>query len=102
MKAVEEETALAFKGGRKCEIENGLGTGVDGVDGSDPRLMDHGRVHIGRGMERVDGDAAALERSGEVDREHDLRELALTIGAVAAVIPGDHEIVECDRLLAER
>ena len=42
------------------------------------------------------------EFPGQIDREHDLRELALRIGAAAAVALRDHHVVEIDRVLAER
>src|SRR5262249_61511592 len=35
-------------------------------------------------------------------RKHDLRELALSIGARAAVTARQHDIIEVDRVLAER
>ena len=52
-------------------------------------------------MERIDGDAAAGEFVREIDREHDLRELALAIGARAAVAAGQHHVGKVDGLLAE-
>src|ERR1700754_1211592 len=42
------------------------------------------------------------ELIGEIDGEHDLRQLALRVGAGAVVAFGDHHIVEIDRVLAER
>ncbi len=53
-------------------------------------------------MQRIDGDAGALQLLGEIDGEHDLRQLALRICAGAAVVPGDHHVGEIDRVLAER
>ena len=53
-------------------------------------------------MQRVGGDALRIELVREVDREHDLRELALAIGARAVVALLEHHVVEVDRLLAER
>jgi len=53
-------------------------------------------------MQRIDGDAAALELAREIDREQDLRKLALAVGALAAVATSEHDVGEVDSLLAER
>jgi hypothetical protein len=53
-------------------------------------------------MQHVDGYAGAGERLGQIDGEHDLRQLALAVGARAAVAARQHDIGEVDRLLAGR
>ena len=53
-------------------------------------------------MQRVNGDAGAGERLGEIDGEHDLRQLALAVGAHAAVSARQHDIGKVDRLLSGR
>jgi hypothetical protein len=47
-------------------------------------------------------DAGAGEFVGEIDREHDLRELALAVSACAAVAADQHHVGEIDRLLPGR
>ena len=61
----------------------------------DPRVDDDLRRHVGRRVQGV-GDHARLR---EVERMHDLGELALAIRAVAAVAAGQHRVVEVDRRL---
>jgi len=59
-------------------------------------------VHVSCGVKAGDRDTGSLERSPEIDREHDLRQLALTIGSVPAVATGQHYVAEVDRLLPVR
>ena len=40
--------------------------------------------------------------AGEIESEHDLSELALGIGARAAIAAGQHDIIEVDRVLSKR
>jgi predicted alpha/beta-hydrolase family hydrolase len=49
-----------------------------------------------------DRDTSVAQLFREVDREQDLRELALTVGARAAVAAGQHDVGEVDRLLPGR
>ena len=51
--------------------------------------MEGGRAELGR-----------VEALGEVDRLHDLRELALAVGLDAVVVAGEHQVVEVERGLA--
>jgi hypothetical protein len=53
-------------------------------------------------VQGIDGDAAAFELPCEVDREQDLCELALAVGACAVVFAGEHNVGEIERLLSER
>src|SRR5262249_60251862 len=53
-------------------------------------------------MQAVRRHRGGMELAGEIERKHDLRELALRIGARAAVTAREHDIIEVDRVLAER
>ena len=53
-------------------------------------------------MQGIHRHARALEFGGEIDGEHDLRQLALRIGARAVVAFSQHDVVEVERMLAER
>lgn len=53
-------------------------------------------------MQRGGGDAGAGELLGEVEREHDLRQLALAVGPHAGLVALEHHVVEVQRLLAGR
>ena len=52
-------------------------------------------------MQRIYGDAFAFELLCEVDRERDLGELALAVGAYAAVFSRERNVGEIERLLSE-
>src|SRR4029077_11201791 len=54
------------------------------------------------GMQAVRRRCRGLELACEIERKHDLGELALSIGARAAVTAREHDIIEVDRVLAER
>jgi hypothetical protein len=100
--AVEIEPALALELRRLRKLENRVGALFDAADRRDARLTHHGGVHIGRRMQRVDGDAGAGKLAREIEREQDLRELALAISARTAVAAREHHVVEVDHLLTER
>ena len=70
-----------------------------GVTGSIARRADHVGRHVGAGVEAVGGDARALQLLGEVEGEHDQRELRLAVGLDAAVVVLEHHVVEVDRRL---
>ena len=53
-------------------------------------------------MQTVCGDHRRIELACEVEREHDLGKLALGIRARAAVAASQHDVIEVDRVLAER
>ena len=53
-------------------------------------------------MQAIDCDVASLELLGEIDREKDLRELALAIGAHASVAASEHHVGKVDWLLSCR
>src|SRR5579859_3410919 len=78
------------------EVHRGLHALLEGADGAGHDL----RRHVRGGMQRVDGDAAVRELSGEIDGVEDLRELALAVRAHAAVAARQHGIVEVHRRLA--
>ena len=59
-------------------------------------------VHVSCGVKTGDRDAGTLEHSPEIDRKHDLGQLALTIGSGPAVAAGQHYVAEVDRLLSGR
>ena len=59
-------------------------------------------VHVSCGVKAGDRDSATLERSPEIDREHDLSQLALTISSGPAVATGQHYVAEVDRVLSGR
>src|SRR5262245_28316152 len=84
------------------EVENRLRSFLDGADGRDAALAHHGRGHVGRGMQAVRRHCRGIELACEIERKHDLGELALSIGARAAVTARQHAINEVDRVLAER
>ena len=82
---VEVEAAPALEPGRDGELQDRLGAVLDLAHRRDAGLAHHGRVHVGRGMQRVGDHARSLELVGEIDGEHDLRQLALAVGGDAAV-----------------
>ena len=60
-------------------------------------------VFIERGrVKAVDRQLGGIELGGEVDREHDLRELAAAIGIAGVVAAFEHHVREVDRRFAER
>ena len=78
---IEEQAAAPFELWRKHEIHDGVRSLLDRARRRGAGLANHGGVHIGRGMEAVHRDALVRELLGKIDGEHDLRELALRIGA---------------------
>ena len=61
-------------------------------------MDDLGR-HVRRRVQAGGGDAAALQLLGQVEREQDLRELALAVRAHPVVALVEHHVVEVDRHL---
>jgi hypothetical protein len=53
-------------------------------------------------MQAVRRHYLGIQLACEIERKHDLGELALSIGARAAVTARQHDIIEVDRVLAER
>src|SRR5262245_59450896 len=53
-------------------------------------------------MQAVRRRCLGIELACEIERKHDLGELALSIGARAAISARQHDIIEVDRVLAER
>src|SRR5262249_20237791 len=49
----------------------------DGADRRDAALPHHGRGHVGRGMQTVRRHCLGIELACEIERKHDLGELAL-------------------------
>ena len=72
---------------------------LDRAQRRDARLANHRRRHIARRMQAIDRHAGPFERIGEIEGEHDLRQLALHIGAAAGIAAAQHDIVKIDRLL---
>ena len=60
------------------------------------------RVHRARRVQAVDGHVLRVELGREVDREHDLRELAAAIRVAGVVAALHHDVGEIDRRLAHR
>jgi len=87
---------------RNGEIEDRFRSLLDGADGRDTALLHHRRRHVGSGMQADRCDCRGIEFECKIEREHDLGKLAFSIGARAAVTAGQHNIVEVDRMLAER
>jgi hypothetical protein len=52
-----------------------------------------------RRVQRVDANAFRTQRLGEIDREKDLRQLALRIAPAVAVATLEHDVREVDGLL---
>jgi site-specific DNA recombinase len=100
--AVEKQPALAGHIVAGGKMEYRLPALLHRRDRRDAAFAHHRGVHIGRGMQRIHGHARSLEFLGQVDREHDLRQLALRIGAVAVIAFGQHHVIEVERVLAER
>ena len=59
-------------------------------------------VHVSCGVKAGDRDTGSLERSPEIDREHDLSQRALTIGSSPLLAAGQHYVAEVDGLLSGR
>jgi hypothetical protein len=53
-------------------------------------------------MKTVDRDLRGGHPAGQFDAGHDLGELALAVGAGAGVVAFEHEVIEVDRVLADR
>ena len=53
-------------------------------------------------MQAIRRNRRGIELACEIEREHDLRELALGISPPAGITACEHNIVKIDRLLAER
>ena len=87
-KAVEIEPAPARKRRRLDELQDRGAAFFHRADRLRAGETHHGRVHIGGRVEAVDRDLAALELLGEIDREQNLRELALAIGPDPAIATG--------------
>jgi hypothetical protein len=100
--SVEVQAAAPFEGGRGSEIEDRLGAFLDAAPRLDAGAAYHGRVHVGRGVRSVDGDAGAMEFASEINSEHDLRQLALAVGPRPAIAACQHDVREIDRLLSGR
>jgi len=100
--AVEVEPALPFALRRYCEIEDRLGALFHGADRRDAGAAHHRRVHVGCRMQTGRRNTGAGELLGQIECEHDLRELALAVGTRAAVAARQHHVGEIDRLLAGR
>src|SRR5215471_18097900 len=62
---------------RHREVENRLRSFLDGADRRDAALAHHGRGHVGRGMQTVRRRRRGIELACEIERKHDLGELAL-------------------------
>src|SRR5580698_1976487 len=99
---VEIEAASARKRGPIDELQNGLPALLHGADRLDAAQANHRRVHIGRGTQAIDRDLLSRELFGEIEGEKNLRELALAIGARAAIAVSEHHIGKVDRLLSRR
>ncbi len=95
------EAGVSFEVGTHSQVENGVGALIDRAHRSDAGLAHHGSVHVGRGVQAVDGNAGISQFLGEIESEHDLRQLALAIGAHAAIAACQHDIGEVDGLLTD-
>ena len=69
---------------------------ADGGPRLDARPGHHPGGHVRCRMQRVDHDACSLEFFCEIERVHDLRELALSVGPSAAEVVLDHDVVKID------
>src|SRR5258707_3546695 len=87
---------------RHGKVQNCFRSLADGADRRDAALPHHGRRHVGSRMQAVRRYWLGIELACEVERKHDLGELALGIGARAAVTARQHEIIEVNRVLAQR
>ena len=64
--AAEIEPAPAFERRRGNELQNGCAALLDRADRLNAAQADHGRVHEGRRMQAIDGDASSRELRGEM------------------------------------
>src|SRR6516162_9654033 len=99
--SVEIKPAPPLDLGRGCKLEDGESTFLDRAPRR-AKLAHHLGVHEGCRMQRIDGDAAAIELLCEVNREQDLCEFALAVGPHAAIFACEHNVGKIERLLSER
>src|SRR6202453_5229147 len=100
--AVEIKPASARKRGLLDELQNRRAALLDGANRLDAAQANHRRVHKGGGMQTIDREILSCELLGEIEGEQDLRQLALAIGAHAAIAARQHHVGKVDRLLARR
>ena len=74
-----------------------LGERADRIDAG---AADHLRRHVCGRVKARRRDTVLAQLLGQIKREHDLRQLALTVGLDAAVAALEHDVVEIDRCLA--
>src|SRR6202042_2257606 len=94
--------ASARKRGIIDELQNRRAALLHRADRPGAAQANHCRVHISRWMQTIDRDVLSRELLGEIEGEQDLRQLALAIGAYAAIAAREHHVGEIDRLLARR
>src|SRR5436305_617156 len=75
----------ASERGMRDQAQRGLDALLERGDGAAPRRQHHLGGHVGRGVQAVRGNAVAGVALGEVERVHDLLELALAVGLDAVV-----------------
>ena len=92
----------AFELGVEREPHGRRDAVLEPVHGPPDLLQHHLRRHVGRGVQARHRHLLGIEALGELEAGRDLRELALPVGAGAAVAVLDHRVVEVDRRLAER
>jgi hypothetical protein len=102
MQPVEIEPGLPLNRGGCGEIEDRPRAFLDRAQWPHPCPPHHACVHVSCGVKAGDRNAGTLERSPEIDREHDLSQLALTIGSSPPVAAGQHYVAKVDRLLSGR
>ena len=94
--AVVVTAAHPVQGPIEDQPDGGVDPGLERADRSGDHLGGHARGRVQRGGR----DAGAGQFFGEIEGEHDLRQLALAVGLPAAVGAGEHDVVEIDRSLA--
>src|SRR6202161_4120946 len=100
--AAEIKPASARKRRLIDELQDRRAALLHGADRLDAAQANHRRVHVSRWMQAIDRDVLSRELLGESEGEQNLRQLALTIGAHAAIAASEHHVREVDRLLARR
>src|SRR5262245_45003365 len=102
MKPIEIEPGLPLNRGRCGEIEDRPRAFLDRAQWPHPCPSNHACILVSCGVKACDRDTATLERSPEIYREHDLSQLALTVGSRTAIAAGQHYVTKVDRLLSGR
>ncbi len=99
--AVEKSSRHAVQLGCRREAHDRVGPFLDGALRRQFRFGHHPGIHQRRRMDRIRGDARALQRRRQIEREHHERELALTVREPSIVLAHQHQVVERDRGLTD-